>query len=167
MNRIEMEINDILQAEITVYEDILLLEEEKGRAIISRDGKLIEELSLRQEALVTEIDQLEAERISAAARFSSYITKYDDSTVTLRDIARTLKKEKAELLLKTGENLKGILMQIKEKQSINSRMIQDNIDFFNILISDLKNSSSIKSGYGRDGRENSRTVNPVLFNKRA
>lgn len=166
MSRAEMKIENILKAEFTVYEDILLLEEEKGRAIMKKDGKLIEELSVRQEALVKEIDALEEERIKAAERFRKNCAWQDDS-ITLKDIALTMDSKSAEGLLDAGARLKKILVHITEKQGVNARMIQDNMDFFNILISDLKNSSSIRSGYSSDGRESSRIVNPVLFNKRA
>ena len=167
MNAIEKDLENILQAEITVYEDILLLEEEKARAIMNKDGKMIEELSVRQESLIKEIDLLENDRMDASERCGRRILSAGTVNPTLKEIAGTLDQKASASLLKTGESLKKLLFRISEKQGINARMIQDNIDFFNLLISDLKNSSSIKAGYNRDGSENTRIVNPVLFNIRA
>ena len=66
-----------------------------------------------------------------------------------------------------GSELKGIMLKLRDRQENNGRLLQDNMEFFGILISDLKNSSSLKSGYGSDGKENVRVVNPVLFNTKA
>lgn len=167
MNAIEKDLENILQAEITVYEDILLLEEEKARAIMSKDGKMIEELSIRQESLIKEIDLLENDRIEASERCGRRVLSAETANPTLKEIAGTMDHASSQSLLKTGDSLKRLLYMISEKQGVNARMIQDNIDFFNLLISDLKNSSSIKAGYNRDGSENTRIVNPVLFNIRA
>lgn len=163
----EMDIENILQSEITVYEDILLLEEEKGRAILKKDGRLIEDLSLRQESLIKEIDDLEFERIKAVADCSWRCPSSGSKEPTLKEIASVMKREHGARLLTAGEELKGILQKITEIQGVNERMIKDNIEFFEILIEGLKDSSSIKSGYNSEGRESSRTVNPVLFSIRA
>lgn len=163
----EMEIENILQSEITVYEDILLLEEEKGRAILKKDGRLIEDLSLRQESLIKEIDDLELERIRAVAGCRRPDLSRTSQEPTLNEIASVMGKEQGARLLEAGAELKGILQKIREIQDINTRMIKDNIEFFEILIEGLKDSSSIKSGYNSEGRESSRMVNPVLFSIRA
>jgi hypothetical protein len=45
--------------------------------------------------------------------------------------------------------------------------LNDNMEFYDILLSGLKNSSTLKSGYGKDGKEKGRVFNPVLFNIKA
>ncbi|HPS58971.1 MAG TPA: flagellar protein FlgN [Spirochaetota bacterium] len=167
MKKQEMEIENILQSEITVYEDILLLEEEKGRAILKKDGRLIEDLSLRQESLVKEIDDLELERIRAVAGCRRPYSSSGTLEPTLNEIASVMERGQGARLLKTGAELKGLLQRIRDIQGVNARMIRDNIEFFEILIEGLKDSSSIKSGYNSEGRESSRMVNPVLFSIRA
>ncbi|NLV66241.1 MAG: flagellar protein FlgN [Spirochaetes bacterium] len=163
----EMEIEKILQSEITVYEDILLLEEEKGRAILKKEGKLIEELSFRQESLVKEIDELELLRIHAAAGCKRNYAESGRQEPTLAEIASAMESKQGDRLLKTGSELKSILQKIRDIQAVNERMIKDNIEFFEILIEGLRDISSIKSGYNSEGRESSKTVNPVLFSIRA
>ena len=163
----EMDIENIIQSEITVYEDILLLEEEKGRAILKKDGKLIEELSMRQESLIKEIDELERERIKIVEVFRKPYVPSGAEMPTLADMAARMDSVSGANLLYAGAELKAILRRIKEIQGVNARMIRDNIEFFEILIEGLRDSSSIKSGYNSDGRESSRTVNPVLFSIRA
>ena len=145
MKKNEMEIENILQSEITVYEDILLLEEEKGRAILKKDGKLIEDISMRQESLVREIDDLEQERINAAACYRRHPLSPGSGDPTLNEIAAVMEGESGARLLEAGSELKGILKRITEIQGVNAQMIRDNIDFFEILIEGLKDSSTIKS----------------------
>jgi flagellar biosynthesis/type III secretory pathway chaperone len=163
----ETEIEKILQSEITVYADILFLEEEKKRAILKKDGRLIEELSLRQESLVKEIDELELLRIKAVAGFKRNYAGSARPEPTLAEIASAMPGKRGARLLKTGSELKSILHKIRDVQAVNERMIKDNIEFFEILIEGLRDSSSIKSGYNSEGRENGKTVNPVLFSMRA
>ena len=167
MKRIEQKLKEILEAEITVYEDILFLEEEKGRAILKKAGRLITDLSVRQESLINEIDQLEGDRIAVTEECGMNMALQPSEPLTLKEIARSLGDERGGSLVEAGANLKNLLVRINEKQSANARMINDNIDFFNLLIEDLKNHSTIKSGYNRDGSENRKAVNPVLFNIRA
>jgi len=87
--------------------------------------------------------------------------------VSLSEIASRADSETSSKIIKSGTDLKKLLVKLRNRQDTNTKLLQDNMEFFSILMSDLKNSSSLKSGYGSDGRENNRVVNPVLFNTKA
>ena len=72
-----------------------------------------------------------------------------------------------EILKQNGIELKNILLKVAKVQDLNSQLLTDNMEFYDIIISGLKNSSSIMAGYGSDGKEKSGVVNPVLFNIKA
>jgi len=162
------EIERILIMQNSEYCEILKLEQSKGDAIISKNGRLIQEISGKQERILKNVESLEMERLAVISRYFPQIAGDNDrGSATLKDIASSLDSASSERILKLGSELKALLLKVRAKQETNSAMLKDNIEYFDILISGLKNSSSLKSGYDRDGKEDERVVNPVLFNQRA
>ena len=58
------ELERVLKNEVAIYHQLYDCEEEKGRAIIARDGALIERLSREQEELMRRLGALERERLA-------------------------------------------------------------------------------------------------------
>jgi hypothetical protein len=162
------ELESVLKNQKKLYIEILDCEEKKSEAVISRDGKLIEEISAREEKLLKSVEALEFSRIEIIKKFfAGKKNSLIPEEVTLKDIAQNEQNKKGELIIKLGSDLKALLLKVKAKQESNASMLKDNMEYFDILISGLKNSSSMKSGYDRDGKEDERVINPVLFNQRA
>lgn len=162
------ELETILKKQKSIYSEILDYEEEKGEAIISKNGKVIQEISALQERLIKSVEALESERMNLVRRnFSKNISADNAGVITLREIASSIDSKKGSAIIKQGEELKSLLLRVRAKQENNSSMLKDNMEYFDILISGLKNSSSMKSGYDRDGKEDERVMNPVLFNQKA
>jgi len=162
------EIEKILKKQNSEYSEILKLEECKCDAIIAKNGKLIQEISGKQERMLKNVEHFEMERLALISRYFPELASDNNAkNVTLKDIAAAVDSGSSELILKSGSELKALLLKVKAKQETNSAMLKDNIEYFDILISGLKNSSSMKSGYDRDGREDERVINPVLFNQKA
>lgn len=165
MHHIFSKLESILADETTIYHEIYNLEKEKTEAAIEKKGTLIQELSANQEKLLFKIETLETERGKV---LSLLFTKSDlKPGATLSEITAGIDGEASAGIMKCGTELKNVILKLRDKQESNKKLLQDNIEFFEILISDLKNSSSLKSGYGSDGKEKSRVVNPVLFNTKA
>ncbi len=168
MNHLIARLKDVMTLEKEIYEEIFNIEENKTEAIMNRDGKVIAELSSVQEKFLVKIDSIESERLQIMNELGRYVGKGNNAAeITLLDVINSIGGEYAVKLKDTGADLKKILVGIKEVQDLNSRMMDDNMEFFDILISGLKNSSSLKSGYGRDGREKVKVFNPVLLNIKA
>ena len=166
MNYSVQELIGILEYEREIYEKIFHIEEKKSKAIIEREGKVIEELSLSQEKFLKEIERLENERIAFMKRSLSKI-KYNRGEITLQDIIESIDAADAEILRQAGLDLKDTLMKVSRVQELNSQLLMDNMEFYDIIISGLKDSSSIRLGYGSDGKEKTGVSNPVLFNIKA
>ena len=159
---------DILDNQIIIYSNILELETEKGEAITSKQGALIQEKTSSQDKLLRKVESLENERLSILK--NEFITLSDDGdvrSITLKAVAAVTGNPYSDKIIEKGKELKSLLLKVKAKQEANAVILKDNMEYFDILISGLKNSSSIKSGYGSDGREREKIVNPVLFNKQA
>jgi flagellar biosynthesis/type III secretory pathway chaperone len=165
MHQIFSELESILSDETRLYHEIYKLEKEKTEAAIEKKGSMIQELSANQEMLLFKIESLESERTKVLAILSEKTDLKAGST--LSEITSLFDAQSSARIMKCGTELKNVIIKLREKQEANKKLLQDNIEFFEILISDLKNSSSLKSGYGSDGKEKSRVVNPVLFNTKA
>ena len=168
MNYSVIELIGILEHEREIYEKIFHIEEKKSEAIIEREGKVIEELSSLQEKFLKEIEGLENDRIAFMKRHASLSkTRKNSGEIILQDIIESIDAADAEILRQAGIDLKDILMKVSKVQELNSQLLMDNMEFYDIIISGLKNSSSIGLGYGSDGKEKTGVMNPVLFNIKA
>jgi len=167
MNNLVQKLIAILEHEREVYEKIFNIEEKKSESIMEREGKVIEELSLAQENLLKKIEDLENERISLMKKYQSVSMIKQKGEITLQDIIDSIDGSRSKILKQTGIELKNILLKLAKVQDLNSGLLMDNMEFYDIFISGLKNSSAVMSGYGSDGKEQAGVVNPVLFNIKA
>ena len=168
MNYLIQELIGILEHEKEIYEKIFRIEQEKSEAIINRDGKVIAELSLLQERFLKEIEKLENERIVLMKRYETIsIIEQNRVEITLQDIMKSIDDTEGEILRQSGVELKEILLKVSRIQELNSQLLMDNMEFYDIIISGLKNSSSMRLGYGSDGKGKAGGSNPVLFNIKA
>ena len=168
MNNLVQELIIILEHEREIYENIFHIEEDKSEAIIKREGKVIEELSQSQEKFLKEIECIEDERITLMTRYKSASKiKQNRGEITLQEIIESVDSTQGEILKQAGIELKNILLKVTGVQRLNSQLLMDNMEFYDIIISGLKNSSSIRAGYGSNGKEEAGVANPVLFNIQA
>ncbi len=168
MHQAVLKLENIMKLEREIYQDIFHIEEDKSEAIIKKAGREIEELSVAQEKLLVKVDSLEKERVKLMEGFKKHRNLHNhDGEITLLDIIALLDQKAASALKTAGLELKTILLKVKNIQNMNSQLIKDNMEFYDILISGLKNSSTLRGGYGRDGKEKGRVFNPVLFNIKA
>jgi len=168
MHQAVLKLENIMKLEREIYQEIFHIEEDKSEAIMKKSGKVIEELSVAQEKLLRKIESLENERIKLMENYKKTHNQHlPHGEITLQDIIDSSDSKNSFSLKETGIELKKILLKVKNIQDLNSRLIKDNMEFYDILISGLKNSSTLRSGYGRDGKEQGRVFNPVLFNIKA
>lgn len=168
MNKPVFNLEKILDDERKLYEKIYNIEEKKTPAIIERDGKLIELLSVEQEMIVSEISLLEKARNEAVKQYISMNHLNDmGREYTIRDVILSMDEDSSLHLLRIGMDLKDLLLKISEIQKTNERMIKDNMEFFDILLSGLRSSGSINAGYGRNGREDGKVHGAFIFNQTA
>jgi hypothetical protein len=163
-----VDLERILADEKEIYEEIYALEEKKKEAILDRDGRQLEKYSLIQENLLENLSVLEEKRDRVIDDYIRVNNLTDlPRNITLREIVRLMDEDSSHHFIQLGRDLKYTLRQLGSLQQTNERLIKDNIDFFNMLMSELKSSTSIKAGYNSEGKENSKTAGSVLFNKTA
>ena len=158
----------ILQDQKDIYCEIYFIEEKKSEAILNKNGMLLEQLSRDQEQKLHSVELLEKNR---EKQIEKYILLNNISDLpqrpTLQDIIHSMDEDSSHHLMRLGMELKRLLNKLKHLRETNNTLIQDNLDFYNILLSGLRNENSIDSGYGNDGKEDMKVSNPVLFNQTA
>jgi len=168
MHQAVVKLENIMNLEREIYQEIFHIEENKSESIMKKAGREIEELSARQEKLLGKVESLEKERIKLMEAYKkSGRVHLQHGEITLQDIIDSSDSISAVSIKESGSELKKVLLKVKKIQNLNSQMLKDNMEFYDILISDLKNSSTLRSGYGSDGKEKGRVFNPVLFNIKA
>ncbi len=161
------ELEKILNEELHLYADLYALEEKKSEAILRKNGKALESTSAEQETILTRVTKLEKSRRKYIAIYAE-MNRLNDlgREVTLSDVVRLMDEDSSCRLLGTGMELKKLLTKISALHETNRRLIQDNLDFFNMLLSGLKSSVSVNMGYSEKGMERSKVEGSLIFNKR-
>jgi hypothetical protein len=155
------QLENVLCEELRVFSNILRLEREKSEAIIKRDGGLLEKLSKEQEDCLNMAVPLEKDRKKLTEQYSK---NKSETTLTLTDIA-DIEGMPDCLLVQTGDLLKRTLEKIKSIQETNSKMINDNMEFFSKMVKKLKDCISFETGYGKKGMERTKTINSFILDR--
>lgn len=157
---------NILKEETDLFETMCSLEKSKTEAIIVHNAKLIESISLEQEALLGRISALENERSRKMEDYKKN-RHIRSSSFSLKDMAEVLDLATATNMLTIGRSLKDVMIRLSRIQNTNRVLINDNMEYYNILLTGLRRDRSLETGYGRDGREDEKLKNSILFNQTA
>lgn len=160
-----VELEQILQSEYELYSRLYELEQEKSEAILNRNGATIESFAREQERLLGEIAVQESRRKNALDRYQRlHHIDIGQDDITLTNLV-SMEDEGSSHLLATGRELKTLLLKIRSLQETNQKLLQDNIEFFNALITRFKNSVSLR-GYSEKGSEEFTMTDSVMINRR-
>jgi hypothetical protein len=156
----------ILKEETSLFEKMCALEKSKTEAIVEHNAQLIESISLEQEELLGKISTMEHERAKQMEDYRKH-RHINNISFTLRDMAEVLGGATATSVLTIGRNLKDVMLRLGRMQDTNRVLINDNMEYYNILLTGLRRDRSMETGYGRDGREDEKLKNSILFNQTA
>ncbi len=160
-------VHGILREELVLYSQVYSIEEKKSRAIVDKDPKLLQVLLAEQDATLEQISVLEASRVDALKTFISENGIGSGREITLTELASRAEGEAGAKIMRTGGDLKEMILRIRDLSATNEKMIQDTMEFYSILLNDLKRKVSLKTGYNRQAVEESSIENPLLFCRKA
>ncbi|OHD69248.1 MAG: hypothetical protein A2W19_15755 [Spirochaetes bacterium RBG_16_49_21] len=155
----------ILKDELAVFEGLYSLEEEKTGAIMNHDGKLLEKISREQEGLISKIQALETGRIRRMTDYKR--ARHIKETITLKDMADQIAGRGGSRLMTISGNLKAVINRLNNLQKTNRTLINDNMEYYTILLKGLKDNRIMDSGYSPDGKEEETLKQSILFNQTA
>jgi flagellar biosynthesis/type III secretory pathway chaperone len=160
-----LELERILKREIDLYDRIAEIEVEKTDAILSRNGREIEQFSNEQETILSEIAVLERRREDSIESYKAAYGYDGVASVTLESVIHNMDEDSALRLSRCGMELKKTVLRIQSLSDTNRKLIEDNLEFFSMLISGIKNSVSIHAGYTREGASSQTMKGALLINR--
>ena len=128
---------NILQKEVILFSQLYQLEKEKSTAIINIDGKILESISSKQEALLKTIGPLESLRTNIISKYRK-TTNNNYMVTSLKSLTEDMNDDSAANIIQCGKKLRNILKKTKSIQNTNHQMMNDNLKYFNISINKLK-----------------------------
>lgn len=156
----------VLRHEREFFTAIYDIEERKTGAIMDRDGARLQELSNQQEDLLAHVAELEEER-ERLVKLCVPGAAQAKSLPSLREIVGDTPAAEGRAVLELGRETRELLVRLQGLYETNRRLIDDNLEFFNLFVSRLKTGTVLRTGYGSDGRQEGGFANPVLFNQTA
>lgn len=139
------DLRDILREELVLYRKILVAERTKTDLILKKDFRKFMDVTRYQEELMKEIAVKEDLREEC---FEIFGERYEKSEVTLRDICEVIDEEKKEELVRLGISLKSKIILLKEKTSLNKKLIQSLMEGVELTLKTGQISSYIKETKG-------------------
>lgn len=156
-----------LDEQINEYKKIEDIENTKSDYILTQDGEKIQELSEKQEHVLKRISNLEFERTEIINAFiiQNHLKKLKED-LTLKEVIDLIDDESAQSIYEAGAGLKTVVMNIKMLNDKNSMLLNDNLEFYNILMENMKDVNVKSEGYSSNGTHKTERGNGALiFNK--
>jgi flagellar biosynthesis/type III secretory pathway chaperone len=166
MERQVIELEKILKDEAVIFEKLYSLEERKTRAILEHNGRLLEKISREQEGLLAGVHSLESDRVKRTvdSRKSGNTRK---GKVTLNDIAGSAGGQSGARLSAIGKKIGDIITRLSNLLETNRMLINDNMEYYNVLLTGLRAGNKVDAGYSPEGKEEETLKQSLLFNQTA
>lgn len=149
---------EILNREISVYENIHKLSKEKTDVIIAGKVSELEGITRLEQSIILKLGKLEEEREELVEQLAAQM-KIQSADVTLEGLIKLLPREQAGKLKACRDALTEILSNIRDANVLNSKLIKNSLDYIDFSINVLTNAGST-GNYGNSGR----TENPKKKN---
>lgn len=156
------DLQSIISQEIDIYNRLLQLEEQKKEAIVAFNGDMLFSLSKEQETMILSLEKLEKSRqqiIQSHAKHHAVQTH----DMTLKDFI-TLTRLHDDGLLTQAKELKVKIEKFARLHEANKKLINDNLEFFNVILSSLRKAATVETGYGPEGLTKRSASGAVLMN---
>ncbi len=144
------ELMDILEREAKIYEDILKLSQDKTDIIIKGKVKELENITKLEQSLILDMGRLEDLREKTVRDLSTDIDS-KSSQLTVTELIKHIDKNQADRLEGYKTNLLGIIEEVKKVNDLNSKLIQNSIDYINFSINILSSVPAADNNYGNTG----------------
>ncbi len=150
------ELIQTLEAEEAHYRELIPIEEDKKRAIISNDLEVLQEITVREHELVDQTSALESKREQVAEEMAAVLGK-DPKTITLEQIEGALKNQPQDQkkLQEVHDRLRTTVRQLQQVTGQNRDLLKESMEMveFNMNVIRSTRMSSGSSNYASDASE--------------
>ncbi|AEV70535.1 flagellar protein FlgN [Acetivibrio clariflavus] len=149
------ELISILEREIGIYEELLKISRDKTDVIVKGKTAELDNITKVEQTFVLDIGKLEALREKAVNHLVNDIGMNNTvSDITISELAKYLDNENAQRLENCKNNLLNIINEIKNVNDLNSKLIQNSIDYINFSINLLSSIPEANNNYSKSGNTN-------------
>jgi len=147
------ELLDILDREIKIYEELLKLSKDKTDFIVNGKVTELDSITKLEQTLVLNMGKFEDMREETVSALAKDIG-INEANTTISELSKYIDKDQAQRLKEHKSKLLNIIGEIKTKNDLNSKLIQNSIDYINFSVNVLSSTSSGDNNYGNTGNTN-------------
>lgn len=140
MERLINELKEVLLQELKIYKHMLEVTKNKTDVITSGKAKELDNITQIEQTLILNIVKLEDLREGIIENIKKQMNIKDDLNIT--KLLKKLDKGQREEIEKIRDQLLEILNNIKERNNLNSVLINDSLEYINLNINLLTNAAS-------------------------
>lgn len=144
---------NILKREIEIYGKLLKISKDKTEIIAKEKVTELENITKLEQTFVSDIGKLETQRDEIVRNLSNDIG-INASDVTISSLIKHLDLEKAQKLEFCKNKLLEIINEIKTVNDLNSKLIQNSIDYINFSLNVLSSVPEVNNNYSNTGNTN-------------
>ncbi len=155
---------DILQTLVLQYQALEEIEADKTSVIIERNAPALEELILQQEDIMRSIDESESRRQTVTAMIAETVG-IPETSVSATELSSRFSEHRRDSFRTTVNSLREVMNRVRRLSQTNRNCLFDNIEFFNAVMSQLRESVSLDDGYSAGGPARRARSSAALFNR--
>jgi hypothetical protein len=147
MKQEHAELLELIKLQISLHQQLTLLGQEKIRLILNQDWEALEEQIEKSRCLLHKIETAERQRLEIVRKISG------SHEMLLSEIVEKLPPELAQDLLKNGNTLRGLILDLKNLNSRCERLIESSMEVVDFTLSLFTGTGPGGKTYGGDGEE--------------
>jgi flagellar biosynthesis/type III secretory pathway chaperone len=143
---------ELLQAQKEIQSELLKLGHEKRRAIVRADTGKLTNIVGREQLYVSKMNSLERKRTKLMPEVTALVSRMS-GRMTLSELIESAQPEERDALNKLGRELRLMLNEQLELNSLNKKLLEDHLRYAETMISAaVGREDPLNNFYGGDGR---------------
>ncbi len=144
---------DILEREIRIYEELLKVSKDKTEIIVQGKVTELDNITKIEQVLVLNMGKLEAFREKVVNDLSQEL-RTNPWDLTISELFQYLDRNQTQRFEEYKTKLLNTINEIKTINELNSKLIQNSIDYINFSVNVLSSVPEESNNYGNTGHTN-------------
>lgn len=141
---------EVINKEAALYEEMLELSKNKKDIIVNGKVAELESITKLEQSMVFKLSKLEDEREELASKLAAELG-ISNNKITVKVLLSKLPKTQANEMENCCKNLSSILSDLKEINSLNSKLIKNSLDYIDFSINILGSLGPSGNNYENSG----------------
>lgn len=154
----------VLQAELSVYTELLKLAKKKTDVLTRGDVELLNKITSIEQEMILKIGQMEGQRFEIVKSLADYYKK-EVSDLNAEFITEVIPDDISQEYSQICNKMIQVLKELDEKNRINEKLIRNALDYIKFSLEVIAESGRQEMGYSAAGRTEENTIH--LIDKKA